>query len=69
VCETSANGFETLSLWVSDELVKEGLYCLRCEDSLGAQVLVQVDFSKRYSPRRLVVELLLEADAILLRHL
>jgi hypothetical protein len=49
--------------------LEDRVCCLRCEDSLGAQVLVQVDLSKRCLPDRAIVELLLDADAILVRHL
>lgn len=66
--ETSANGFETLSLWVSDVLGKEGLLLALCEDSLGIQVLVQIDLSDGRLPTRTAMDLLVEVIAVFVRH-
>jgi hypothetical protein len=49
--------------------LEKRVYCLRCEDSLGAQVFVQVDFSERCLSNRSIMDLLLETVAILVRHL
>lgn len=66
--ETSAKGFETLSLWVSGVLGKEGLLLARCEDSLGVQVLVQIDLSDGRLPNRSVMDLLAEIIAVFVGH-